>query len=43
MPAAAVIPAPGVYIKFVAVKKLLVDILLKSAFHFDDFELALIS
>ena len=43
VPAAAVIPAPGVYIKVVAVKKLVVDILLKSAFHFDDFELALIS
>ena len=43
VPAAAVIPAPGVYIKVVAVKKIVVDILLKSAFHFDDFELALIS
>ena len=29
VPAAAVIPAPGVYIKAVAVKKLVVDILLK--------------
>ena len=29
MPEAAVIPAPGVYIKAVAVKKLVVDILLK--------------
>ena len=38
VPAAAVIPAPGVYIKVVAVKKLVVDILLKMAFHFNDFE-----
>ena len=38
MPAAAVIPAPGVYIKVVAVKKLVVDMLLEMAFHFNDFE-----
>ena len=43
VPAAAVIPAPGVYINVVAVKKLVVDILLKLAFHFDDFEIAFIS
>ena len=43
VPAAAVIPAPGVYIKVVAVKKLVVDILLKQAFHFDDFETVLVS
>ena len=29
MPAAAVIPAPLAYIKFAAVKKLVVDVLLK--------------
>ena len=43
MPAAAVIPAPIAYIKVVAVKKLVVDILLKQAFHFDDFETVLVS
>ena len=43
MPAAAVIPAPGVYIKVVAVKKLVVDILLNVAFHFDDFETLIFS
>ena len=43
VPAAAVIPAPGVYIKVVAVKKLVVDILLNVAFHFDDFETLIFS
>ena len=43
VPAAAVIPAPGVYIKAVAVKKLVVDILLKQASEFYELGIALIS